>query len=328
MLSLKDRLMKHLEALTGDRPDLAAKEVSSLPLFLRERYAVFSALLFGRKSIVALESEGWEIGSPAEYRTHADALNKLLNEPVVLVLPNLPSYARNRMVQMGIPFIVPGSQTYLPTGLIDLRERFPQLGLKRRDTLSPAAQCTLLYHLLRGPLADRPLKEIAQKLHYSPMMITKVKDEFEAAEICRVVRSGRSTVLNFSDTGRTLWKRVSPHLTSPVKKMRWVNWRHPAAPALLAGMSALSERTMIASERRPTYALTRTTYNDLLERGEMAGCGDAESATACIEVWSYDPRILGDDQTVDPLSLYLSLRANEDERVQQQLNLLLEEVKW
>jgi len=328
MVSLKDRLMKHLEALTGDRLDLSAKEASSLPLFLRERYAVFSARLFGRKSIIALESEGWEIGSPGEYRKHADTLSQMLNEPVVLVLPILPSYARNRMVQMGVPFIVPGSQTFLPTGLIDLRERFAQPGLKRRETLSPAAQCTILYHLLRGPLAGRPLKEIAEKLHYSPMMITKVKDEFEVAEICQIVRSGRSTVLNFAAIGHALWKRVAPHLTSPVKKTRWVNWGKPAAPALLAGMSALSERTMITAERLPTYALTLTAYQDLLERGDMAGCRDAESATACIEVWSYNPHLFGDDRMVDPLSLYLSLRATEDERVQQQLNRLIEEVKW
>jgi len=184
--------------------------------------------------------------------------------------------------------------------------------------LSPAA----------WPLADKPLKEIAQKLHYSPMMITKVKDEFEAAEICQIVRNGRSTAFNFTATGRDLWKRVAPHLTSPVKKTRWVNWSKPAAPALLGGMSALSERTLIAAERLPTFALTLTAYQDLLERGTMVGCREAESATACIEIWSYDPHLLGDDRMVDPLSLYLSLRSNEDERVQQQLNRLIEEIKW
>ena len=33
---------------------------------------------------------------------------------------------------------------------MDLRERFPQPNSKRRETLRPAAQCTVLYHLLRG----------------------------------------------------------------------------------------------------------------------------------------------------------------------------------
>ena len=79
------------------------------------------------------------------------------------------------MVHMGIPFIVPGSQTFIPNSIIDLRERFPQPNSKRRETLSPAAQCTVLYHLLRGPLSQVPLKEIAQKVQYSPIMVRRLK---------------------------------------------------------------------------------------------------------------------------------------------------------
>jgi DNA-binding MarR family transcriptional regulator len=232
------------------------------------------------------------------------------------------------MVQMGIPFIVPGSQTFIPISLIDLRERFPQPNSKRRETLSPAAQCTVLYHLLRGPLAGISLKDIARKIHYSPMRMTKVKDELEAGEICKVVQSGRSMFLDFKATGRVLWEQVKPQLSSPVKKTRWVQWAKPAEPALLAGMSALSLRTMIAADRLPTYALPLAVFQDFLGRGLYADCHDAENATAKIEVWSYNPHLLGDDRMVDPLSLYLSLRKLSDERVQQQLEQLMREIKW
>jgi hypothetical protein len=40
------------------------------------------------------------------------------------------------------------------------------------------------------------------------------------------------------------------------------------------------------------------------------------------------PDLLSDGPMVDPLSLYLSLRSSTDERVQQQLGDLIEEVKW
>jgi hypothetical protein len=328
MPPLKERLLDYLETLSVERPDLAVEAASALPLFLRERYAIYSTRLFGRKSLLALEAEDWEGGSPGEYRTHSKALRAMLGEPVVLVLPILPSYARNRMVQMGIPFIVPGSQTFIPNRLIDLRERFPQPSPKRRETLSPAAQCTVLYHLLREPLDKTPLKVIGQKVHYSPMMMTKVKDELEATEICETVRSGRSMCLDFMVKGRSLWERVQPQLTSPVKKTRWVQWEKPGYPALLAGISALSLRTMIADDRLPTYALPLQAFHDFLEGGTFTGCRDAENATARIEIWFYDPLLLGDSRMVDPLSLYLSLRNSADERVQQQLERLFEEVRW
>ena len=307
---------------------LVAEPASALPLFLRERFAIFSTHLFGRKFLLALETEGWETGSPGEYAKYVATLIAKLGQPVVLVLPLLPSYARNRMVQMGIPFIVPGSQTFLPNSLIDLRERFLQPNPKRRGTLSPAAQCTVLCHLLRGPLTAMSLKDTAQKVQYSPMMMTKVKDELEAAGICKIVRSGRSMVLEFTTTGRPLWEQVQPHLYSPVKKTCWIQWERPAAPALLAGMSALSQRTMIAADRLPTYALSFAMFQDFIERAICTDCRDAEHATARIEIWSYPPERLGDNEMVDPLSLYLSLRDSGDERVQQQLEQLIAEVKW
>jgi DNA-binding MarR family transcriptional regulator len=328
MTTLKKRLLGHLEALLGEPLDLVAEPASALPLFLRERYAIFSTRLFGRKSLLALEEGGWESCSPGEYGKHEEALKLNLGEPVMLVLPILPSYARNRMVQMRIPFIVPGSQTFIPNSLIDLRESFPQPKSKRRETLSPAAQCTVLYHLLCGSLAELSLKDIAQKVHYSPMMMTKVKDELEAAEICKIIRNGRSMVLDFLASGRSLWEQVKPQLTSPVKKTRWVQWANPADPALLAGMSALSRRTMIADDRLPTYALPLAIFQDFLEKGACVGSRDAENATARIEIWSYDPHLLSKDPIVDPLSLYLSLRNSADERVQQQLEQLIAEVKW
>jgi hypothetical protein len=70
-----------------------------------------------------LENEDWDAGAPGEYEKLMETLRSQLGEPVVLVLSHLPSYARNRMVRMGIPFVVPDSQLFLPTAMIDLRER-------------------------------------------------------------------------------------------------------------------------------------------------------------------------------------------------------------
>ena len=56
MTSLKDRLLNYLETLSGERLDLSTEPDSALPLFLRERYAIFSTLLFGRKALLAVEA--------------------------------------------------------------------------------------------------------------------------------------------------------------------------------------------------------------------------------------------------------------------------------
>ena len=52
-------------------------------------------------------------------------------------------------------------------------------------------------------------------------------------------------------------------------------------------MSALSLRTMIATDRLPTHALPLAVFQEFLERGVCTECRDAENATARMEVWSY-----------------------------------------
>jgi hypothetical protein len=53
-----------------------------------------------------------------------------------------------------------------------------------------------------------------------------------------------------------------------------------------------------------------------------------EYGTNVVEVWRYDPRLLSKTETVDKLSLYLSLKDNEDERVQIELENLMNEIQW
>lgn len=322
-------LKSYLETVSGVSPHLQALEVTHLPLFLRNRFSFYSVELFGKQWCLAQEDKSWDSGSPGEYEKQAEILRPLLTAPVVFVLAALPSNTRNRMVQKGIPFIVPGTQAFLPGALVDLRERFPKPSGKGRSSLSPTAQLALLYHLGREPLSGRPLNSIAEKLHCSAMMLSKVKDELEETSLCEVERIGRSLTLKFPASNRALWDRAQERLTSPVKKTCWVRWmREPGYPALLSGISALSRRTMLADDPRPTYALGPKMLESWLERGVLVACPDTEQATSKIEAWAYEPKLLGDNEAVDPLSLYLSLRYNADERVQQQLERLMEDFKW
>ena len=321
-------LRSYLEGITGVSPHLQPLEVANLPLFLRNRFSFYSMELFGRRWTLAIENASWETGSPGEYEKQSEILGVHLKEPLVFIISTLPSNTRNRMVQKCIPFIVPGNQAFLPSSLVDLREHFPKPRGKGRNLLSPTAQLALLYHLECQPLSGLPLCDIAQKLGCSAMMMSNVKDELEETGICGVVRTGRSIALKFSAEKRALWELAQSKLKSPVTKTRWVHWKEPGYPALLAGISALSRSTMLADERLPIYALGPKMLESWLENGTLIGCPDAEQATAQIEVWSYEPKILGDNERVDTLSLYLSLRDSPDERIQQQLETLIREFPW
>lgn len=328
MISPQQRLIDYLEALSGERPNLAPEKAGGLPLFLRERFDFQSIQLFGKRYVLAFEKEGWDAESPGEYENIVDLIQPKFRDTVALVISQLPSYARNRMVRLGIPFIVPGSQTFLPPALIDLRERFTQPKSKKRKKLTPAAQCLVLFHLQCQSLENLALRDIAEKIGYSPIMLTKVKNELVATGACITARKGRSIVLEFTTGGRKLWETVQPVLSSPVKKSLWVHWDEPCYPALTAGLTALSKKTIMSDDRLPTYALQSTTFQANLERGLFRGCNGQEEANLRLESWSYNPLLFGNTKTVDPLSLFLSLRDFPDERVQEQLETLIDLIEW
>jgi DNA-binding MarR family transcriptional regulator len=329
--NLEKQLADYLKSITGTHPDIqkdVADRARTLALFLRERYGLRSLRIFGRKCLLAIETSDWEPGSPAEYASHAQALQSALGEPVAIVIPRVPSYARNRMVHAGIPFIVPGSQLFLPSMMVDLRERFSQVTAPPGERLKPATQCVLLYHLLRKRLDGLPLREIAKMVGYSAMNLTRAKDELESAELCKTGRDGRSVVMEFRKSSQELFQKALPLLSSPVKKAYWVDWPSVGYPAIPAGLTALSLRTMIDDDRIPTFALPQDTYRQNLEKGLFHGCPGPFEANVKIEAWTYNPLLLGDQHGVDSLSLFLSLRDSADERVQQQLETMIREVKW
>jgi hypothetical protein len=78
----------------------------------------------------------------------------------------------------------------------------------------------------------------------------------------------------------------------------------------------------------PTYAIWRRRYRSLMEQGMVHGCCAREEANLCLETWTYDPLVLSAEDTVDPLSLFLTMRDSPDERIQQQLRILIEGIEW
>jgi hypothetical protein len=169
---------------------------------------------------------------------------------------------------------------------------------------------------------------IADLLGYSPMAISKIGKELEAFELCDLEAHGRSRRFRFVAQGRGLWDRAETLLSSPVKKQHWLVNCHGDIPGILAGLTALSVETDISDDRIPTYAVLERELRDLQANGTVTLAETHDDAIASLEGWAYDPIVLAKSERVDPLSLYLSLRDNPDERVQGALEELLQDVAW
>lgn len=295
-----------------------------LPLYLRSRYRLRTVQLFGEPCLLAVQVPREGTAAPTEYASHVRTLAELFSAPVTLVIPRVTSYQRNQMVQAGTPFIVLGSKLFMPFRMVDLRERFAAKSQEPGQSLTPAAQCILLYHLQRTPLNRLPLRDIARLTAYSAMMVTRVKEEWEANGLCRSSRAGRIVEVEFAANGRKLWDLAERLLVSPVRKTHCARWKQPGQPALKSGYTALSAATRVGDDTIPTWALSREAYRDLRVERVIHLVGGPEVADVRVEEWNYDPSLLSAGPSVDPLSLVLALRHHADDRAQQQLDTLLE----
>lgn len=330
MKMLQEKTQRCLEDILNTPVMMRPQDTPSLPLVLRERYKLFATQILGREWMLAVEAEGWDPGSPSEYRQHWHQLIQAGGHAhIALVLPAISAKVRNRMVQMEIPFIVPQTQIFLPLALINLKEQFGAPVSVEGKPLSPAAQVIVLIQLQKGALENQSSKEISRLAGYSQASISAACTELEQHGLCRTVRKGKEQNIVFDRSPKDLWEQALPLLKTPVRKIHWVRWGdQPVPEARLAGITALSQLSSLADDRIPTYALKKASVLKAFEQGHIHDCADVHEAEARLEAWHYDPGFISGENAVDRLSLYLSLRENPDERVQSVLADMMENFPW
>jgi len=131
---------------------------------------------------------------------------------------------------------------------------------------------------------------------------------------------GREKQLTFVKDGYELWQLALPMLQNPCERVMRCD-----APldAPMAGEEALAEDSMLAEPGYHCWAISKE------QAREKANLLSKEYGEHRVEVWRYDPALLCDGtDKVDKLSLYLTLKDTQDERVHKELNQLMKETKW
>ncbi len=295
----------------------------SLPFYLASLYSIASTEIEGRK-LLFCELAGDEQPSPAQLRKHATELRERTSLELVFVLPGLSSWDRARLIEGRVAFVVPGRQLYLPALLIDLREHFAR-ERERSDRLSYPAQFLVLLQLLQGNVEGKTVRGLSREFSYSATTMSRAVRELEALGLVET-GEGKARPLHFPADRQSFWNTALPHLHTPIKALCFV----PAGSGLpqlpRAGMSALASLSMLNDDARQTYAISAPDVKLLVADGR-ARKQSMDEGDSRLEVWAYDPEVLAGEnaKTVDPLSLYLSLTGENDERVRQALVGLVKE---
>ena len=170
--------------------------------------------------------------------------------------------------------------------------------------------------------------KFAEKLGFTVMTASRTLNDLYDAKLLTYEiggKTGRSKEYRriadpeYFENGRVLLK-------SPVKKVVYVA-RVPEG-ALIAGLDALAELSMINPSDHPVRAIGRgqldNTNIEIIKNMDIV----KDEKLVELQIWDYDPKKFTDKKYVDLLSLYASLKEEKDERIEQALEEVLRGETW
>ncbi len=324
----REDIANYVKQIAGEAQRLRpvrADELRGLPAFMAMDGLFFEWEFMGCGVVFAKHRGEMPELNARELKARAELLVEHFRRPVAFVFPALASHQRKRLMELGVPFMVPGLQLFIPP-FMSLTEQFQRVA--KAKTLSAAAQLTVLYQLLRKPLAGAPLRQWAEWLNYSAMTLTKVRDELVAAGLCEREPGAKPRGLNFLFEGRQLWDAAWPVLRSPARRQYGVRFAARPRGLIAAGLSALAGVSLLQDDPVPTFACRESEWREWLAARAVRVVESPDEAEAHVEPWRYDPALLARNGVADPLSLFLSLKNMSDDRVRLAADELLERVEW
>lgn len=288
----------------------------ALPMYIAGSYDFAAAILNGYRCIVLSPTE--ELVTLPALKKQIKRIQEIENVPVIIKLPTVSSYRRKKLIGSGIPFMT-AKQAFLPfMGTFLTQEN--EEAIEVTKLMYSAQQVVLMY--LYNNSKKLYVSDSTKKLPFTAMTISRAVKQLEATGFFYTTKDGVNKVIESDYSGRVLYEKVKGYMRSPVRKIGYLNKTEITADMVIAGDSALAEATMLNPSRVMTYAVYAKSFakeklvNELIDPDEQVR----------VELWEYDPKQFSEDNMADRLSVALSFEANEDERVEEAVEELLEGV--
>lgn len=294
-------------------------DINGLPLFVETGYHIYEAIIFNHKAIV-LESINEDYQTPDALSKQKKYIEQKVGFPIIFVFKRLESYNLRRYIQKRINFIVPGKQIYLPDLMLDLKKA-PDNPVKKNDFLTPIAQFILLYHIQIESLDRLTSNNISEKFKYSYITTKRALNNLKDFGLCSFDGKKEKQIIFLKDN-KNLWNKALPSLRCPVDKIMYSDEIPDKQLICRSNINALAHYSNINDTSKTYIAI----YKDDIKN--ITAGFNKNYGFHTIEIWKYSPVPMAKEGFVDCLSLYLILQNNPDERIQIELEKMLEGLKW
>lgn len=267
-----------------------------------------------------------KVATPRCLSVTANNLTSLLQLPIVFLLPACPAYERQRLIDKDVYFVVSEKYVHLPMLLANERVR----KTKQAKTLTPVAQYLLLYHLQIGSIEGMAARDIEDKIPYSYASITLGLTCLEDLGLCKkVTEASKRKVIHFDMKGMNLWEQAQPFLVNPVEERIYCDGLLSDDSFPECGINALAHYTRLNPDPERTIMMSVKQLRNFKSSEALVRPNEFDG-NIIIEAWKYPPVTATGVKAewVDKLSLAISLREDEDPRVEGEVERLINETEW
>lgn len=294
---------------------LSKSEQSGLWLELIANFEI-GKFTFNTHPLLLFEQKS-EVGyTPYQLRKLSERIESTIHLSPVFYYSQLPTFMRDRLVEQGVYFIVADKYAFIPTLIINRKER----EARQQSVLSPATQYILLYHLQVESINGKSIKELESLVPYKYKTISNSLSHLKQLGFLSLT-GDREKEIEIHVGNREIWHEAQDLLINPIKSFCYSTTE--LNEGVIGGISALSHYSMLAPEDVPTRVITSEKFTELRKNGfPFLPVEDFQR----VEVWKYPP--LCDSGYVDKLSLYLTLKDDKDPRVENELENMINEMPW
>ncbi|KIX90457.1 hypothetical protein TP70_07115 [Staphylococcus microti] len=303
----------------------------SLPIIFQKRYE-YATLNIMEKSFLLIKEK--RSGSLENFVKQAQAIEKQVNKDIILVFSQLSDTNKKKLMQIGVPYLDFQENAYIPQlgFLFSSSKNLPSLN----QLLTSTEQRVLIALLLHSSSTVIDMEKISQVTN---LAIPSLYRTFKVLKN-RGWLTNKHQSYQFLKPKENIFQEAIPFLKNPVKEVTIISdddyqkFRREVT-FKTSYLKALSYLGMLShTKQRGNYALSKKEYKTIekeLEKNVFEGHR--------IEIWVYEPIPFEYEQTVwsiwhqennemmvDPISLYLTLKDDDDPRIEEEIEILNQKI--
>ena len=150
------------------------------------------------------------------------------------------------------------------------------------------------------------------------MTLTRAVRQLEDSGLFVTGKTGVNKFIESKYDRLELFEKSKSYLATPIISTGYIDKTQVDKNMVFAGETALSKKTMLNASKLITYAISEKNYNKKDLNDELID----PNKQVKLEIWAYNPKQFSNDNSADDISVILSFKNTNDERIEEAVEYL------